>query len=55
MRPEFEGLQANPDKIMDALSTDDSFIKAIENAGMVYLAMFVIVIILHLPELFPIN
>ena len=40
MRPEFEGLQANPDKIMDALSTDDSFIKAIENAGMVYLAMF---------------
>ncbi len=40
LRPEIEGLTANPDIIMDALSTDDSFAAAIENAGMVYLSMF---------------
>ena len=40
LRPELKKVNGNPDKIMDALSTDDSFIRAIENAGMVYLAMF---------------
>ena len=40
LRPELKKVNGNPDKIMDALSTDDSFVQAIENAGMVYLAMF---------------